>query len=197
MCPKVTLQYKIEIREKIVRAAIECFSTAGFDRTRMEDIADRAGLSKGTLYLYFKNKEDLFYVICQNSIMELNNQISRLFKRKEDLRSDAEKFYINFRRTSRKGERVFMETVAESSRNQRLRKALFEHRIKIFQIVSRYLTQQVERGFLRSDIDTEAISAGLVAFYDGLTINMLLGIDETYNRKIWTETIKALCVGIG
>ena len=197
MCPKVTLQYKIETREKIVRAAIECFSTAGFDRTRMEDIADRAGLSKGTLYLYFKNKEDLFYVICQNSIMELNNQISRLFKRKEDLRSDAEKFYINFRRTSRKGERVFMETVAESSRNQRLRKALFEHRIKIFQIVSRYLTQQVERGFLRSDIDTEAISAGLVAFYDGLTINMLLGIDETYNRKIWTETIKALCVGIG
>ncbi|MFZ0326341.1 MAG: TetR/AcrR family transcriptional regulator [Nitrososphaeraceae archaeon] len=196
MCPKVTLQYKIEIKEKIIRAAIECFSIAGFDRTRMDDIAERAGLSKGTLYLYFKNKEDLFYAICQNNIIELKEQMSKLFKRKEDLASDAEKFYVNFRKTSRKGDRVFMETIAESSRNPRLRKAHYEHRIRIFEIVSKYLSQQVEKGFLRNDIDVEPISAGLVALYDGLTINVLLGINETYNRKIWTETIRALCVGI-
>ena len=39
--------------------------------------------------------------------------MSKLFKRKEDLASDAEKFYVNFRKTSRKGDRVFMETIAE------------------------------------------------------------------------------------
>ena len=87
--------------------------------------------------------------------------------------------------------------IAESSRNPRLCKALFEHRIKIFQLVSKYLSQQVEKGYFRSNIDVEAISAGLVALYDGLTINMLLGINETHNRKIWTETIRALCAGIG
>jgi len=74
----------MEIRKKIIQAAIECFSIAGFDRTRMDDIAERAELSKGTLYLYFRNKEDLFYAICQNSITELNDQMSKLFKRKED-----------------------------------------------------------------------------------------------------------------
>jgi TetR/AcrR family transcriptional regulator, repressor for uid operon len=197
MCPKVTLQYKMEIRKKIIQAAIECFSIAGFDRTRMDDIAERAELSKGTLYLYFRNKEDLFYAICQNSITELNDQMSKLFKRKEDFGSDAEKFYINFRRNSRKGDRVFMETVAESSRNPRLCRALFEHRIKIFQLVSKYLSQQVEKGYLRSNIEVDAISAGLVALYDGLTINRLLGINEADNRRIWTETIRALCAGIG
>src|SRR5215831_3018362 len=125
MSPKVTSQYKVEIRNKIVLAAVDCFSIAGFDRTRMDDIAARAGLSKGTLYLYFRNKEELFYAICQNTIVQLNEQMSKLFKRKEDLASDAEKFYINFRRKSRKEDRVFIETVAESSRNPKLCEALF------------------------------------------------------------------------
>jgi hypothetical protein len=63
--------------------------------------------------------------------------------------------------------------------------------------VSKYLSQQVEKGYLRSNIEVDAISAGLVALYDGLTINMLLGINESDNRRIWTETIRALCTGIG
>ena len=56
MCPKVTSQYKTEVREKIVDAAIIAFSIQGYDRTRMDDIAETAKLSKGTLYLYFKSK---------------------------------------------------------------------------------------------------------------------------------------------
>jgi TetR/AcrR family transcriptional regulator, repressor for uid operon len=71
MCPKVTSQYKTEIREKIVGAAIIAFSVHGYDRTRMDDIAETAKLSKGTLYLYFKNKEELFYAISENNIREL------------------------------------------------------------------------------------------------------------------------------
>jgi AcrR family transcriptional regulator len=197
MCPKVTSQYKLENRNRIVRAAIECFSIAGFDKTRMDDIAERAELSKGTLYLYFRNKEELFYAICQNSIVDLNEQMSKLFKRKEDLGLDAEKFFINFRRSSRKRDRVFMETVTEASRNPKICKALFKHRTRIFQIVSKYLSQQVEKGYFNTNIDVEAISAGLVALYDGLTINMLLGINETSNRKIWAEMIGALCAGMG
>lgn len=68
MCPKVTSEYKTEIKERIIQSAIECFSKYGLDRTRMDDIALKADLSKGKLYLYFKSKEDLFYVICENNL---------------------------------------------------------------------------------------------------------------------------------
>jgi TetR/AcrR family transcriptional regulator, repressor for uid operon len=60
MCPKVSTQYKIDVKEKIVDAALATFSKNGYDRTRMDDIAEAANVSKGTLYLYFKNKEELF-----------------------------------------------------------------------------------------------------------------------------------------
>ncbi|MDQ6717295.1 MAG: TetR/AcrR family transcriptional regulator [Gemmatimonadota bacterium] len=45
---------------QIIDAALEVFGKKGLARTRLEDIAVRAGVSKGTIYLYFENKEALF-----------------------------------------------------------------------------------------------------------------------------------------
>lgn len=47
-------------REAILDAALELFSDNGFAATRVEDIARRAGVAKGTIYLYFKDKVGLF-----------------------------------------------------------------------------------------------------------------------------------------
>ncbi len=68
MCPKVSTQYKIDVKEKIVNAALMTFSKYGYDRTRMDDVAEAAKVSKGRLYLYFKNKEELFYAISERNI---------------------------------------------------------------------------------------------------------------------------------
>lgn len=46
--------------EEILCAALEVFGELGFARTRLDDVARRAGVSKGTLYLYFDSKESLF-----------------------------------------------------------------------------------------------------------------------------------------
>ena len=58
MCPRVTAQYKNEVKEKIIQAAITTFSKYRYDKTRMDDIADNAKISKGTLYLYFMSKKN-------------------------------------------------------------------------------------------------------------------------------------------
>jgi TetR/AcrR family transcriptional repressor of uid operon len=191
MCPKVTSQYKTEIREKIVSAAIIAFSVHGYDRTRMDDIAETAKLSKGTLYLYFKNKEELFYAISENNIRELKEQLSVLFTRSEDLISDSQKFG-NFRKASGPSDKVFLETIAESSRNRKLQDMLYRQRMKVLDVVTNYLRLQIGKGYFRRDVDVNAIAAGLVALYDGLTIGKTIGISETYKKKAWNETIKAV-----
>ena len=192
MCPKVTSQYKIEVREKIVDAAIIAFSVHGYDRTRMDDIAETAKLSKGTLYLYFKNKEELFYAISENNIRELKEQLSVLFTKSEDLISDSQTFYVKFRKTSEPSDKVFIETIAESSRNRKLREMLYRQRIKVLNVVTEYLKLQVRRGLFRSEVDLDAIATGLVAIYDGLTVSKIMGVSETYNKKAWNETMKAI-----
>jgi AcrR family transcriptional regulator len=196
MCPRVTDQYKTEVKEKIVQAAITTFSKYGYDKTRMDDIAKSAKLGKGTLYLYFKSKEELFYDISENSIKELKEQLSKLFSKKEDLVQDAEKFYDQYRNLIHDSEKVSFEMIAESSRNPKLRKALYEQRMKVYDIVIDYLRRQIEKGFFRNDMDVNAIASGLVALYDGLTISKLLGISEYHNKKAWTQTIRAIFTGI-
>jgi TetR/AcrR family transcriptional repressor of uid operon len=196
MSPKVTKQYKIEIREKIIKAAIDAFSKNGFDRTRMDDIAKLADLSKGTIYLHFKSKEDLFYAICENNLAEAKQQISIMFAKKEDLVSQIERFYDVFHKKKTANERVFFETIAQSARNAELRKALYKQRLNIFETAVGWVNLQIERGFFRKNIDANAIAVGLVSLYDGLTVNKLLGVSEDYNKKAWVETIRAIIIGI-
>jgi len=196
LSPKVTQQYKIEIREKIIKAAIDAFSKYGFDRTRMDDVANTADLSKGTIYLHFKSKEDLFYAICENNLAEAKQQISTMFAKKEDLVSDIERFYDFFRKKKTANERIFFETIAESARNAELRKTLYKQRMNIFETAVGWVNLQIERGFFRKNIDANAIAVGLVSLYDGLTVNKLLGVSEDYNKKAWVETIRAIIIGI-
>lgn len=47
-------------RETILTAALDEFSARGFEATRLDDVAKRAGIAKGTIYLYFRDKETLF-----------------------------------------------------------------------------------------------------------------------------------------
>lgn len=51
---------KNERRDQIVQAAAKCFSRSGYHLTTMDDIAVEAGVSKGTLYNYYKDKQQLF-----------------------------------------------------------------------------------------------------------------------------------------
>src|SRR5258707_15209717 len=53
----------------MVNAALEEFVERGFAATRLEDVARRAGVTKGTLYLYFKNKEALFKAVVRQTIV--------------------------------------------------------------------------------------------------------------------------------
>lgn len=55
--------------DEILAAALESFAARGFAATRLADVAARAGISKGTLYLYFKNKEELFEAVVRATLL--------------------------------------------------------------------------------------------------------------------------------
>ena len=194
MCPKVTSQHKQEVRGRIIQSAIECFSKNGFDRTRMDEISLLADLSKGTLYNYFDNKEDLFNAICEDSLDLLKIQLDQLFtKSRDDLISNAELFYENFQKIQKEGSaKVFFEALSESTRNPKLRIILFKHRLKIYKLVENYLQIQIDKGFIKSDINLTYVASGMVSLFDGITAGSLLGIPEDYSKNIWAVTIKAI-----
>jgi AcrR family transcriptional regulator len=195
--PKVTNTYKAELREKIIQAAIESFSQSGYDRTKMEDIAKRLGLSKGTLYLYFKSKEDLFIAICERNIQESDKEDAGFFVNRENVASDAEQIYDNIRRREQGNDRVMLEMVAESARNPKLKRSMYELHLKIHDHVMQGIKAKIDEGFIRKDVDAASLAIALVALYDGLAVNRMLGISEATNKKAWVTALKAIVAASG
>lgn len=70
-----TRQRRKEARPaELMAAALELFVEKGFAATRLDDVAARAGVSKGTLYLYFDSKEALFKAVIQEGIVPILEQ---------------------------------------------------------------------------------------------------------------------------
>ncbi|PIP36466.1 MAG: TetR/AcrR family transcriptional regulator [Desulfobacterales bacterium CG07_land_8_20_14_0_80_52_14] len=67
-------------RQQIMVAALRVFSAKGFNKSTMEDIATEAELSPGTLYLYFRNKDELFASLSLRMLQFLNIRLEKLGK---------------------------------------------------------------------------------------------------------------------
>ncbi|MEP7074244.1 MAG: TetR/AcrR family transcriptional regulator [Acidobacteriota bacterium] len=84
----------VDKREAILRAAIKVFANKGFFNSKVADIADAAGVADGTVYLYFKNKDDVLHSIfdraMEDFISEGKKEITRLTSPEERLRRIAE-----------------------------------------------------------------------------------------------------------
>ncbi len=67
-----------ERRDAILSAALDEFSTRGFEAARLDDVAKRAGVAKGTIYLYFRDKETLFQELIRAMLTPLVGTIEAL-----------------------------------------------------------------------------------------------------------------------
>ncbi len=67
---------KLERQQKekeILEAAIKLFSSKGYHTTKMDEVAKQARMSKGLIYFYYKNKEDLYMAVTKKAFEELKN----------------------------------------------------------------------------------------------------------------------------
>ena len=74
---------------EITEAALAAFAEKGYTATRVDEVAKRAGVSKGLLYLYFKTKEDLFKAVIRSF---LSPRIDALISNIEETELSAEEF---------------------------------------------------------------------------------------------------------
>ena len=65
-------------REAILSAALDEFSSQGFEAARLDDVAKRAGVAKGTIYLYFRDKETLFQELIRTMLTPIIGTIEGL-----------------------------------------------------------------------------------------------------------------------
>ncbi len=136
-------------RDAILAAALEEFSVGGFAATRLDDVAKRAGIAKGTIYLYFSDKETLFQELLHSMFAPLVGAIGKIPFDDLPARELAERMMALFVRevlgTRRKD--VIRLIIAEGPRFPKL--AEFHYREvmgRVFPVLKSFLTRAAERG---------------------------------------------------
>lgn len=95
MKSSINSNLKIEKRDLIIDTAAQLFSEYGFHEVNMELVARKAGIAKGTIYNYFKSKEELYFAINESRLTKLITELERKFKEQISVLDDLKGFTIH------------------------------------------------------------------------------------------------------
>jgi AcrR family transcriptional regulator len=139
-------------RDAILDAALDEFSARGFAAARLDDVAKRAGVAKGTIYLHFKDKENLFQELIRAKMGPVVGTLESAFATDIPLRAVVDQAIEIFMREiyGTKRKQVMRLIISEGPRFPTL--AEFYYR----EVLSRVL--KAVRGFLRRALDRGEIA---------------------------------------
>src|SRR5436305_9768125 len=135
-------------REAILAAALAEFSSGGFAATRLDDVARRANVAKGTIYLYFRDKQSLFQELVRSALGPLVDAIAAASARDISARALGEMigkvFVDEIYGTARKD--VIRLIIAEGQQFPQLAQFYYQEVIaRVLPIVRRSLQRSFER----------------------------------------------------
>ncbi len=200
--PRVLQDYKIRAKKRIVEAAITVFAKKGYHQTKMSDIAKEVGVSKGTLYQYFKSKEELFEAVVQIPFRKVQEEpLSELLEAGNLLDISSNTFYdrlwstpLFFSEPSWPPSLMF-EIVSEASRNPDLANSLQSMYNEAVKYLTDYFEDQKEKGVIHRRVNTSNLALGLIALQDGLQGYELFGMKRDETSEVWSEVSTILLRG--
>ena len=141
-------------RQSILDAALDEFAARGFADARLDDVARRAGVAKGTIYLYFRDKESLFQDLVRTRLSPLIGTIEAAAVRELPIRALVELIITTFVEeiygTRRKD--VIRLIISEGTRFPELAKFYYSEVIgRVLPMLRQRLRVAVERGELGND----------------------------------------------
>jgi TetR/AcrR family fatty acid metabolism transcriptional regulator len=156
---------------QILEAAVKVFARQGFHQSTVAQVAKEAGVADGTIYLYFKNKDDIlvqFFSFRAKQVFEsFREEVDRAETSSDKLRNLVRRHLAEFQR-DRDGAVVYQ---VETHQNSRLAEAQIKEMSKMYRdLISEIIEQGQQEGTIRKDL------------YVGLVKRFIIGaVDEVIN----------------
>lgn len=155
----ITEKEKQERREQILEAAKGRFQRYGYSKTTMEEIAADAAISKGTIYLYFENKEDVFNELLAREALDMERFLYRRVKSEESAVRQLEMIFTGALEYLER--HPFLDSILRRDVeivSPRIMKHVFSIEERYVSVVEDYVRRGVERG------EIEAFNPRLLAY---------------------------------
>jgi TetR/AcrR family transcriptional regulator, fatty acid metabolism regulator protein len=185
-------------RRTILQAAIEVFAQQGFAAARTRDIAARAGIAEGTIYLYFESKDELLLTAFRETVDEFSRWVRALLDDprpfRERLRHFIESQFVRIE------EDPSLATVLlfESRQSTKFYEGSVREVLRAYaHAVEDLLRSGVQRGELRPDLDLHLARRMLIGSLEEVELNWLLGDRSRPLTPLAPQMAEIFCDGGG
>jgi AcrR family transcriptional regulator len=189
--------------QTILKAAETLFARAGYHKASMEQIADKAEVSVGTVYFYFKNKEDLLIHLMDQIGFKLRNMLGEEFEKSdfsvEGFRRAGQIFFEDFCPNHPEWLAIlFRESAGQSPQVEGHRKKIFD---KLIDDVKAALLRLEENNgvHFQSPLSAEVMAVSIMGMYERIAYHYLLWQDDRSQdlKTIGEDAVGFIVGGIG
>jgi AcrR family transcriptional regulator len=182
---------KEQRRNAILNAARKLFFEKGFRDVTVENIARRAELSKGSVYLYFSSKEEIYTQILLNDISKFNKKSFQIFhndKSAAELVMDFAFIYVDFFLNDRELFRIMMTFMLHTG-DMNLKETVNQHIIEVtnntVKIIETILQQGIDKDEFPADINVRQSRNALWGLLNGIiSLHLFTGKEENREERI-------------
>ncbi len=177
---------------EILRAALACFAERGFAATKLDDVAARAGVTKGTLYLYFPNKEEIFKAVVRTELIPLIDKVEKKIAAKNLSAGETLKLLVTFwtqRMINSRFAPLPKLIISEGANFPELARFYVEEVVaRAFVLIGGILRRGIETGEFRTDLEVENTIYCIVS---PVLFSMLYkhSLEPHTSRKLSTESL--------
>jgi len=178
-----------ETKRKIIEVSEILFTENGYDSTSVQDICNKAEISKGAFFYHFPTKEFLFLEILDKYLSELDKRMNEIEKKSKNTLRAMEEMVVILEEifiTSEGKFTIFLEFMRKASKNAEIMKKILYQ----FQKYKKYVYEMIEKGKregnIKKEIDSEFISQLIISLAIGMILKRSLFIDqenEDFSKK--------------
>ncbi|MEZ4392177.1 MAG: TetR/AcrR family transcriptional regulator [Polyangiales bacterium] len=171
-------------RERILRGAVKVFAKKGFYASRVNEIARAAGVADGTIYLYFKSKDDVLTSLFEDRIVRLIGLLRAEVERSVGAEQRVRRL-IEFQLELLEGERDLAEVITVNLRQStRLLKQYGTRRfVEYLDLMAQVVADGQRAGELREDVSPRIMARVIFGALDGIAMTWALGNAESGGLK--------------
>jgi AcrR family transcriptional regulator len=189
--PRVVPEYREDAKRRIVEAAMDVMAERGSDRMRIDDVAQKLGVTKGAVYWYFKTKEELIGAVLDRlrsdiQKIEFDSYYNRSFE------ETLMQMYDRFALTDDRQRAIFFEAFALATRNTDVRHATRDYYEGLAATFEAEIRKEKKQHFLQTQTDDRRMALLMVALYSGLQNYLLAWMPQNEIRDLWMEGIRIL-----
>ena len=177
-------------RSRILKAAVKVFAQRGFYNAKVSQIAKNAGIADGTIYLYFKNKDEILISIFEEEMAKFIAQVHKEIESETDIKSKLQIFvktHLGFVKKNPKLAQVFQLELRQSNK---FIKEYAGSRLKEYLNVAGDVIEEGQRqGVIRKDIHPGLMKRALFGSLDEVATHWVLMKNGKYDLEKSAEQI--------